>query len=495
MQKVYNALVASGLLVLVLSPAILLGCMPRIEEMDIPAVCGDGVVQEGEACDDGNADNSDDCTTNCVRPMCGNGNPEGAEECDDGNTDNEDACRNDCTLPECVSDLDCGVQICLATLCQDGCRTNGDCTAFEACVNNTCEPECTSDGDCSGADEVCDLEQGSCVKGCRSDDDCLEATASPDMICRRTVSIVIGLSPDPCSCAADCTGSKQCYAGNCSDVVRKGVGVCREGCRENADCDPGEMCSLYNDCQSSCTTNADCCASAAGNLGDTCVGGECVDGCTTNADCDLGTICGGGGPTCVAGCEDDDGCDTGQFCSDESCVDPLCGTGSKCVFVTSGSFGPDFGGATGADAICQAAANAGASFLAGSMFKAWISDSSTSPSTRFAQSAVPYKLIDGTTIANDWADLTDGTIQNTIDRDEFGESRGGTAWTNTNTAGAVDNANQSPDVDSCNEWTSAAAEEGRVGSASTLTNAGWTDRGEIGQTPCGVLRALNCFGQ
>ena len=80
----------------------------------------------------------------------------------------------------------------------------------------------------------------------------------------------------------------------------------------------------------------------------------------------------------------------------------------KNVFVTSQSHNGDFGGLTGADAFCQSLAlTAG---LSGT-YKAWLSDTTGSPATRFAQASVPYRLVDGTTIANDWNDLTDGTIQ------------------------------------------------------------------------------------
>jgi hypothetical protein len=44
----------------------------------------------------------------------------------------------------------------------------------------------------------------------------------------------------------------------------------------------------------------------------------------------------------------------------------------------------------------------------------------SSPSVRFTRSAVPYRLIDGTLIANDWADLTDGTIAHDLDLTEIG---------------------------------------------------------------------------
>ncbi|MBA3548255.1 MAG: hypothetical protein H0T76_17370, partial [Nannocystis sp.] len=35
------------------------------------AVCGDGEVQPGEACDDGNADETDACLATCVAASCG----------------------------------------------------------------------------------------------------------------------------------------------------------------------------------------------------------------------------------------------------------------------------------------------------------------------------------------------------------------------------------------------------------------------------------------
>jgi cysteine-rich repeat protein len=101
--------------------------------------CGDGIMDEGEFCDDGNSNNMDDCANDCtipVQPVCGDGNvdsslgetcdPPGSmagangnvcrddctvcgdgimddgEECDDGDADNFDECDNDCTVgPEC----------------------------------------------------------------------------------------------------------------------------------------------------------------------------------------------------------------------------------------------------------------------------------------------------------------------------------------------------------------------------------------------------------
>ena len=78
-------------------------------------VCGDGKVDAGEVCDDGNlmtefpsnlvkphmyADGQ--CIDNCglVLPTCGDGNLDDGEECDDGNQDSMDACTTSCTKNE-----------------------------------------------------------------------------------------------------------------------------------------------------------------------------------------------------------------------------------------------------------------------------------------------------------------------------------------------------------------------------------------------------------
>jgi uncharacterized repeat protein (TIGR01451 family) len=61
------------------------------------AVCGDGVVNGTDQCDDGNAVNNDACTNACTLPVCGDGIVNGADICDDGNAVNTDTCSNACT--------------------------------------------------------------------------------------------------------------------------------------------------------------------------------------------------------------------------------------------------------------------------------------------------------------------------------------------------------------------------------------------------------------
>jgi cysteine-rich repeat protein len=65
--------------------------------------CGDGDPGPDEGCDDGNADNTDACTTECLPATCGDGFVwAGNEECDDQNANDDDACHNDCSRTEIV---------------------------------------------------------------------------------------------------------------------------------------------------------------------------------------------------------------------------------------------------------------------------------------------------------------------------------------------------------------------------------------------------------
>jgi cysteine-rich repeat protein len=94
--------------------------------------CGNGVIDSGEQCDDGNAANGDACETDCTRPRCGNGIVDVGEQCDDGNSVNGDACDTNCTMPRCGNGaVDPGEQ------CDDGNAVNGD-----ACDTNCTTPRC-----------------------------------------------------------------------------------------------------------------------------------------------------------------------------------------------------------------------------------------------------------------------------------------------------------------------------------------------------------------
>src|SRR5258705_610793 len=64
----------------------------------MPPWCGNGIVDPGEDCDDGNTVNGDACDNNCTAPRCGNGIVDPGEDCDDGNTADGDGCDSQCTV-------------------------------------------------------------------------------------------------------------------------------------------------------------------------------------------------------------------------------------------------------------------------------------------------------------------------------------------------------------------------------------------------------------
>ncbi len=121
--------------------------------------CGDGIVDPGEECDDGNDINGDGCSDNCELeqgPECGDGNLDPGEECDDGNNANGDGCSANCDIePDCGDgNLDPGEE------CDDGNTTNGDgCSA-----NCDIEPEC-GDGNVDPGEE-CDDGNNTNGDGC-----------------------------------------------------------------------------------------------------------------------------------------------------------------------------------------------------------------------------------------------------------------------------------------------------------------------------------------
>ncbi len=78
-----------------------------------PAVCGNGVVDLSESCDDGNTDDTDACTSRCQLATCGDGFVEaGVEACDDGNQFDNDSCTSACTPPVCGDGIVNGSEEC-----------------------------------------------------------------------------------------------------------------------------------------------------------------------------------------------------------------------------------------------------------------------------------------------------------------------------------------------------------------------------------------------
>ena len=97
-------------------------------------VCGDGVVDAGEECDDGNEDNTDACINNCTMATCGDGIVQaGVEACDDGNEVNDDMCNNGCQFNPYCGD---GV-VDVGEACDDGDQDDTNVCAND-CTQNIC---------------------------------------------------------------------------------------------------------------------------------------------------------------------------------------------------------------------------------------------------------------------------------------------------------------------------------------------------------------------
>jgi hypothetical protein len=193
----------------------------------------------------------------------------------------------------------------------------------------------------------------------------------------------------------------------------------------------------------------------------------------------------------------------------------------KTVFVSSQLFDGNFGagqkvlGYPMADQRCQALAQqAGRS----GSYKAWISgrvDTGAGPLPhgvvhRFAQSSGPYVLVNGTKVADNWADLTDGSLDHAIDLTELGTPVGSETrvWTNTTTGGqAWDNARQCAAGISSDEaglwtWSCGAPgwtpgdcrfQSGKYGDAHS-TSGSWTGTANS-NTGCDQALHLYCFEQ
>jgi cysteine-rich repeat protein len=61
--------------------------------------CGNGTIEDGEQCDDGDGLSGDGCSSDCEieEDECGDGTLSAGEQCDDGNNSNGDGCSSVCT--------------------------------------------------------------------------------------------------------------------------------------------------------------------------------------------------------------------------------------------------------------------------------------------------------------------------------------------------------------------------------------------------------------
>ena len=157
----------------------------------------------------------------------------------------------------------------------------------------------------------------------------------------------------------------------------------------------------------------------------------------------------------------------------------------RVMFATSAGFTGSLGGIAGADAKCQALANASTNNrIKGRAFLAWVSTAATAVATRMVQGTQAYVNANGSVVALDFADLTNGSLLTDISVDELGGNRRGAgAWTGTSSVGAGYSGN------GCTDWTAATA-----GLQGDYGNVGGNGSGWSAQSLdfCSALHSLYC---
>jgi cysteine-rich repeat protein len=220
-------------------------------------LCGDGALDAGETCDDGNGIDTDGCTNACSR--CGDRVVTAPEECDDGNLLDGDGCDANCTVTACGNGI-----VTPGETCDDGNLVSGDCCS-STCGRAPAGVACVDDGnECT--DDVCDddatclhvANTGPCSDGnvCNGADTCSGGTCSVHVgnpcgsqpLCRRSC---LQVGAFQYTCRLDAAGTP-CAADDdaCTTDACNGTGVCTHTqAPDGASCDDGDLCSTGDTCQ------------------------------------------------------------------------------------------------------------------------------------------------------------------------------------------------------------------------------------------------------
>lgn len=369
---------------------------------------------------------------------------------------------------------------------------------------------------CGACDQACAAGQA-CLLG-----SCTSVCPSGQELCGSECKSLSSDRQHCGACGSACPDGDVCSQGQCALSCQAGLTACEGRCVNlqsdraycgscDTYCSAGRVCSAGS-CQTSCQAGLSNCSGSCvdtrydpahcGSCGAACPGYAHGEAYCRSGSCQLGACATGWGS-----CDGDaqNGCETDLLTSDRSCgsCGNVCSGGRSCqsgacskrVFVTSQIYDGNLGGLAGADAKCQALADAAA---IGGTYKAWLAiDDGSSPATRFSKSPGQYSLVDGTLIASSWTDLTDGTLQNPIRLTERGTAPpvssnlcGATSvWTHTDPSGAGYSGGSSL---SCSGFTSTTGQSqfGRYDVSSLL----WTTACTSARS-CASSSPLYCFEQ
>lgn len=321
----------------------------------VAAVCGNGILEPTETCDDGNTMPGDGCNATCILetgfvcPMPGMMCMD-IDEC----SDETDDCDANASCENTVGSYNC--------ICNSGYTGNGfTCTDIDECVLGT--DNCSPNGTCTNLPGTF-----SCA--------CNSGYTGTGVICMDIDECVAGT--DNCNANANCTnmpGTFECncnsgYIGNgiiCDDIDECVMGTAN--CATNASCintpgsfvcdcttgyeGDGTMCTDIDECAKgtdNCDPNATC-TNTPGSFTCMCNTGTTGDGTKCEAVCGDGVI--GGSETCDDGnTKSGDGChamcviEDGWTCggTPSMCLPGKCGDG-----VLLGVEGCDDGNTTAGD--------------------------------------------------------------------------------------------------------------------------------------------------
>jgi hypothetical protein len=347
--------------------------------------CGNGVVDQGEQCDDGNTTNGDCCSSTCQYEANGSSCPDDGNPCTNDQCNATGGCAHPNNTASCDDGLFCdGVDVCSGGVCThagDPCPgPDGDGNCAESCDEAT--DSCTApdpngsacdDGDGCTIGDTC--SGGTCQPGgpkdCSDSNVCTTDTcSSPSGTCVHTNNTL------PCDDGLFCDGADTCVGGVCQHAGDPCAGgpECANVCNEAADnclappttqCTPDPNVCTDDHCNGAgacvhTNNTAPCDDGLFCNGSDTCSGGTCTH---------AGNPC-AGGPECANLCDEtandcfnpsgtsctDDGnvCTLDQCNGAGACTHPAgneggaCGDASACT-----SSGTCSGGAcTGATTTC-----------------------------------------------------------------------------------------------------------------------------------------------